>query len=81
VKHQQVSLALLFHGGITMNLANYDALTARAFDGLDASSDECDVALHNQRMEQVSRTAAAFGRVLLHLGVPALGMLALWLNT
>jgi hypothetical protein len=63
-----------------MNLAHYEALTARAFDRLDAASDD-EVALDHERSQQVARVAAAVGRVILHLGVPGLGVLALWLNT
>lgn len=73
-----------------MTLAHYDALTARAFDRLDTSSQAAPrrpapavrdtIKLHNQRMDEVSRVSAAAGRLLLHLVVWGLGMIALWVN-
>jgi hypothetical protein len=64
-----------------MTLAHYDALTARAFDGLDAAFDHGQQSEVAQDNEQVSRIATAVGRIILHLGVPSIGVLALWLNT
>ncbi|HEX5655853.1 MAG TPA: hypothetical protein VFX59_01605 [Polyangiales bacterium] len=70
-----------------MALAHYDALTARAFDRVELTSDaepalEADtITSHHERMDRASRIAAAIGGTLLHLGVPCLATLAWWLNT
>jgi hypothetical protein len=74
-----------------MTLAHYDALTARAFDRHDTTTDadeqpahETTAPAHNAadtHHEDISRIAAAVGGALLHLGVPCLGAIAWWLNT